>query len=307
MNQIIIIGLLAVLSCIGLAVLITRAKRGGNTRRVRLANIAGGTHEKGITKLTDAAITTRHLLVTKGTDNDHIAVAGAADIPFGTCPDEAPAAESNVNVLLLGKGSTHRMIANAAMVTIGVRVYAAASGKIALTGTVEVGLLLTVAGADGDIVEVSDYPPPSAPGVSSTNPVIIGQIVTTGLTASGSASNDFSGSTGTFKTSSGLTTISGGLITATSSRSGPGAVALTAALCKLTSTGVADALTLANGTDGQELAIIHEVDGGSAVLTPTTKTGFSTITFTNAGDSCVLKYVTTRGWMIAALNGAVAA
>lgn len=39
--------------------------------------------------------------------------------------------------------------------------------------------------------------------------VLTGSVVTDGLTASGSASNDFSGSTGTFKTSSGANTISG--------------------------------------------------------------------------------------------------
>jgi hypothetical protein len=75
---------------------------------------------------------------------------------------------------------------------------------------------------------------------------------------------------------------------------------------KLTTTGVADALTLANGVDGQIKIIVHDVDGGSGALVPTTKTGFTTITFTNVGESCTLIYVTTRGWMILALNGAVA-
>lgn len=42
-----------------------------------------------------------------------------------------------------------------------------------------------------------------------TNKTITAQVVKTGLTASGSASNDFSASTGTFKTSSGANTISG--------------------------------------------------------------------------------------------------
>lgn len=91
------------------------------------------------------------------------------------------------------------------------------------------------------------------------------------------------------------------------SLSGAGAVNITTATTKLTTTGSAQALTLANGATGQFKTIIHAVDGGSAVLTPTTKTGFTTITFTNAGDSATLQYMATQGWMIVALNGAVAA
>lgn len=93
----------------------------------------------------------------------------------------------------------------------------------------------------------------------------------------------------------------------TQALSGAGAVNVTTLTTKLTTTGVGDALTLANGIDGQIKTIVHDVDGGSAVLTPTTKTGFTTITFTNVGESATLQYVTTRGWIILALNGAVAA
>lgn len=42
-----------------------------------------------------------------------------------------------------------------------------------------------------------------------TNKTVTAQVVKTGLTASGSAANDFSSSTGTFKTSSGLNTLGG--------------------------------------------------------------------------------------------------
>lgn len=41
------------------------------------------------------------------------------------------------------------------------------------------------------------------------NKTLVAQVVKTGLTASGSAANDFSGSTGTFKTSTGLNTVGG--------------------------------------------------------------------------------------------------
>jgi hypothetical protein len=100
--------------------------------------------------------------------------------------------------------------------------------------------------------------------------------------------------------------VTGDLIATNQALSGAGAVNLTDMLTSLTSTGSAQALTLANGTLGQLKIISHVVDGGSAVLTPTTKIGFSTITFTGVGESAMLVY-TGAGWAIVALNGAVAA
>lgn len=92
----------------------------------------------------------------------------------------------------------------------------------------------------------------------------------------------------------------GAVVTSSATLSGAGAIPITKSLVKFTSTGAANALTLANGVDGQRLTIVHDVKGtlGTGVLTPTTKTGFSTVTFTNAGDTVSLVYVTTRGWMV---------
>ena len=89
-------------------------------------------------------------------------------------------------------------------------------------------------------------------------------------------------------------------------RSGAGAVPITSATVRLTTTG-ADALTLANGANGQILSIVMVADGGDGTLTPTTKTGFSTITFNDVGDSVTLQYFTTLGWMILSNNGATVA
>lgn len=139
-------------------------------------------------------------------------------------------------------------------------------------------------------------------GSTLTAPLIAG-----GLTASGSAANTFAGSTGTFVTSSGLTTITGPIKYTTQALSGAGAVNVTTSTTKFTSTGSAQALTLADGTDGQIKTILHVVDGGSGVLTPTTKTGFSTVTFTNAGDTVTLQFVTTQGWLVIGVNGATIA
>ena len=103
-------------------------------------------------------------------------------------------------------------------------------------------------------------------------------------------------------TTTGAVTVGGALIGGVQSLSGAGAVNLTTPITSLTTTGSAQALTLANGTVGQIKMVVHAVDGGSAVLTPTTKIGFSTITFTNVGDAVSLVY-TSAGWAITGSRG----
>ena len=93
-----------------------------------------------------------------------------------------------------------------------------------------------------------------------------------------------------------------GVVLGTQSLSGAGAVDITNAFTSLTTTGASQALTLADGTVGEVKVIAHTVDGGSAVLTPTTKIGFSTITFTAVGDSVMLVY-TSAGWAIVGSRG----
>jgi hypothetical protein len=105
----------------------------------------------------------------------------------------------------------------------------------------------------------------------------------------------------------GDTILTGALATSPQSLSGAGAINITTTITQYTSTGVAQALTLANATTvGQHKIIVHSVDGGSGVLTPTTKIGFTAITFTNVGDSVSLVY-TAAGWAIVGIFGAVAA
>jgi hypothetical protein len=93
-----------------------------------------------------------------------------------------------------------------------------------------------------------------------------------------------------------------GVVLGAQSLSGAGAVDVTNAFTSLTTTGAAQALTLANGTVGEVKVIVHTVDGGSAVLTPTTKIGFSTVTFTAVGDSVMMIY-TAAGWAIIGSRG----
>jgi len=138
-------------------------------------------------------------------------------------------------------------------------------------------------------------------------------VIAAGLTASGSVSNNFSGGTGTFLTSTGLNTIGGDLLMASGkvvgfgapqALSGAGAVDVVSLATLFTSTGSAQALTLADGTRaGQIKFIMHVVDGGSGVLTPTTKTNFTTVTFTNVYDWAALIWSGTA-WRPLAYSGA---
>jgi hypothetical protein len=96
--------------------------------------------------------------------------------------------------------------------------------------------------------------------------------------------------------------LTGDVFATSQSLSGAGAVNITDMLTQLTTTGASQALTLANGSVGQIKIIVHTVDGGSAILTPTTKIGFSTITFTAVGDSAALIYTAT-GWAIFGSRG----
>lgn len=92
------------------------------------------------------------------------------------------------------------------------------------------------------------------------------------------------------------------IVLSAQSLSGAGAVDVTNAFTSLTTTGASQALTLADGTVGEVKIITHTVDGGSAVLTPTTKIGFSTVTFTAVGDTVMMIY-TTAGWAIIGSKG----
>ena len=97
--------------------------------------------------------------------------------------------------------------------------------------------------------------------------------------------------------------VTGDIFASTQSLSGAGAVNVTDMFTSLTTSGAAQALTLANGTVGQIKVISHVVDAGSAVRTPTTKIGFTTVTFTNVGDS-VTQIYTSAGWAVIGSYGA---
>jgi len=95
---------------------------------------------------------------------------------------------------------------------------------------------------------------------------------------------------------------------ATTSAADSLAIPVTHGVVAKTTGGDAEALTLANGEPGQLLMIYLAVDGnGDGTLTPTTKSGFATIVFADAGDQVVLLYVDdTVGWVIVGAAGVAA-
>ena len=84
--------------------------------------------------------------------------------------------------------------------------------------------------------------------------------------------------------------------------SGAGAVNLTTLITQVTTTG-AQALTLANGTNGQIKIITMVADGGVGTLTPATFANGTTLAFNDVGDSAMLVYNTTGGWALISNTG----
>jgi hypothetical protein len=91
--------------------------------------------------------------------------------------------------------------------------------------------------------------------------------------------------------------------------SGPGAVNITSLATAFTSTAAGNALTLADGAQGQIKTIIYVAEaagGDTGVLTPTNLGSATTITFNAIGDSVTLQFAGTDWWVVG-FRGAVVA
>jgi hypothetical protein len=111
------------------------------------------------------------------------------------------------------------------------------------------------------------------------------------------------------QTFTGNQTFANGIIGSVQTLSGPGAVNITQVSTAFTSTATGNALTLANGAAGQLKTIVYVAEAAGAdtgVLTPASRIGYSTITFTNIGDSVTLQYF-TQGWAVIGARGATVA
>jgi hypothetical protein len=91
--------------------------------------------------------------------------------------------------------------------------------------------------------------------------------------------------------------------------SGPGAVNITSLVTAFTSTATGNALTLADGAQGQLKTIIYVAEaagGDTGVLTPSNLGSATTITFNAVGDSVTLQFAGTDWWVVG-FRGAVVA
>lgn len=97
-------------------------------------------------------------------------------------------------------------------------------------------------------------------------------------------------------------TLAGSIVTSTTTTiTGPGAVSTSASIVLIITTGAGNALTLADGVNGQRLVLIYTSEFGgtdTAVLTPATLLAGTTITFNNIGDTAELVFITTSGWVM---------
>lgn len=111
------------------------------------------------------------------------------------------------------------------------------------------------------------------------------------------------------QTFTGTQTFSGPIVGDAQALSGAGAVNITQLTTKFTSTAAGNALTLANGVEGQMKVIVYVAETAGAdtgILTPTNLGAGTTITFNTVGDACILQYLGTDWWAVS-LRGAVLA
>ena len=87
------------------------------------------------------------------------------------------------------------------------------------------------------------------------------------------------------------------MFTLTQSLSGAGAVDVVSAITEITTTG-ANALTFADGVEGQIKFLVMITDGGDGTLTPTNFASGSTITFNDVGDTAFLLFTNSKWQLI---------
>jgi len=275
--------------------------------------------------LTTAGARTAPVFLVTGAGTD----AGTDDHIFDI--NQTGALDSNVFDVTYSSGAS---TGNAIDLNMGTNVAGMAiSVGSAATGTSGEGSCLDVAhtgdlGAGADVVRIHSTGSPSATSnlLSIEQDTGAGSAGAFGLYINTTGTNveaiKVDAGTVTFDETllvTGITTLTGGSVNgakwirggtgAITTTSGPGAVAVTGSVHEVTTTGTGDALTLANGTAGQRLSILYVAEGAgadTAVLTPTTLAGGTTITFNNVGDTADLIYSSTGGWHVLGLGGAAA-
>jgi hypothetical protein len=86
----------------------------------------------------------------------YLAAAGSTDVELGTMEYRTLATDELGTVRLSNSAGTRLYVASGAITAFD-PIYAAASGKVASTGTIRVGTAFEAAGADGDVIEGGAY------------------------------------------------------------------------------------------------------------------------------------------------------
>jgi hypothetical protein len=121
------------------------------------------------------------------------------------------------------------------------------------------------------------------------------------ILASGATPDSPATTTGIREVAGLLTAANGIDIGVAATRSGAGAVPVTNSIVNYTSTATGNALTLADGVEGQLLTILYVAEAAgtdTGILTPTNRGGYATITFNAIGDSVTLVFANTRWYII---------
>ena len=245
-----------------------------------------------------------------------------ADVAISQLP--IAAAADPTDVIPIVQGGVTKQITNALLFSTTSLSSATGLPIIAgTTGTLSVargGTGVTTSTGSGSVV-LNTSPTLVTPSLGVATATSLNKIVFTPV-ASTATVNITAGTTLTFPTTTatiartdaaqtftGLQTFTTGISAGVQSLSGPGAINLTNFATAYTSTGTGDALTLADGTVGQMKIIAYVAQTAGAdtgILTPTTRVGYSTVTFNNVGDTVVLMFF-TQGWAVIGGDGAVVA
>jgi hypothetical protein len=241
-------------------------------------------------------------------------VCTAADIPLGTIDNTETDTGINHTVLLLGHGSTRKMVASG-IIAYGAQVYTAAGGKVASTGTYPVGQALTAAGADNDIIEVQCFTSPVGAGILATlfNAHTILQATVDNTPAALTVGEQtivgrVTGGNIVALTGTQVRSITDPIAWVADAEAADDlSIPITARQVLKTTGADAEVLSIADGAFlGQKVQIVLAVDGGGdATLTTGTFSGFTTVVLADKGDTVDLEW-TTSGWIITGTAGVAA-
>jgi hypothetical protein len=245
----------------------------------------------------------------------------------------AATASATTDVLPMVQGGTTKQITNATLFTNATLVAPALGTPTALVGTnitgtasgLTAGNVTTNANLTGAVTSVGNAASlgsftsanlaaaltdetGTGANVFANTPSLITPILgtpTSGTLTSCTGLPLTTGVTGALAVANGGTGASG----AVQALSGPGAVNITSLATAFTSTAAGNALTLADGAQGQIKTVIYVAEaagGDTGVLTPTNLGSATTITFNAVGDSVTLQFAGTDWWVVGFRGAAVA-